>query len=34
MIANQFLARAYLCQFELLAPRKTTELVIIICLIS
>ncbi len=27
MIANQFLARAYLCQFELLAPRNTTELV-------
>jgi hypothetical protein len=27
MIANQFLPRAYLCQFELLAPRGTHQLV-------
>jgi hypothetical protein len=26
MIANQFLVRAYLCQFELLAPNGTHEL--------
>ena len=25
MIANQFLARAYLCQFELLAPKGTHQ---------
>lgn len=25
-IANQFLARAYMCQFELLAPKRTEEL--------
>jgi hypothetical protein len=29
-ISNQFLARAYLCQFELLAPKSTKELVILI----